>query len=101
MIYVIVGRRIRALREKKRFTQGELAQATGLTRTSITNLEAGMQRPPLETLYRIAKVFEVEIGALIPKVAVIDQAEKVIRIPAGMRLTNSKKPVKVSQKTTR
>lgn len=38
-----LGSTIKALRRMKRMTQAELAQAVGLERTSITNIERGNQ----------------------------------------------------------
>jgi DNA-binding XRE family transcriptional regulator len=38
-----LGPHIKALRRMKRMTQAELAQAVGLERTSITNIERGNQ----------------------------------------------------------
>lgn len=101
MIYVIVGRRIRALREQKNLSQAQLAEATGVSRTSITQMEAGLQRATLETLYQLAKVFKVEIGAMLPEVTVINRAEKVVAVPSTIRLTHSRKRGKVSRRRLR
>ncbi|WP_305787839.1 helix-turn-helix domain-containing protein [Symbioplanes lichenis] len=55
LFYIEVGKRIRDARNAARITQAELADAVGLTRTSITNLEAGRQRMPLHLFAAIAR----------------------------------------------
>jgi transcriptional regulator with XRE-family HTH domain len=65
-LYVAVGRAVRSRREQLGIAQLELADAVGLTRSSITNLEAGWQQTPLHTLYAIANALEVPVTALLP-----------------------------------
>ena len=58
--------RIRELREAKGMTQGQLADAAGVTRATVNRLENG--RPSsidFDVLERLAGVFEVEPGFLI------------------------------------
>lgn len=65
-LYAEIGRRIRSEREALGFTQTDLAQAVGLLRTSIANIESGRQRLPIQTLYQIAYELGVPIYALLP-----------------------------------
>lgn len=58
-----VTNRIRALR----FAAGEMSQQTlatrvDMTRQSINAIEAGKYSPSLECAFKIAQVFEVELG---------------------------------------
>ena len=53
-IYERVGCNIKAWREHLGFTQRELAEAVGITRTSINNTEAGRQRLMLHTLEQVS-----------------------------------------------
>jgi putative transcriptional regulator len=62
-----MGQRVRAIREGKGWSQKELADRIGMTRTAITNLECGRQKLPLDRLYKIADVFDVSIFKLIPE----------------------------------
>lgn len=48
-----IGKTIASLREKKKLTQKQLADATGLTRTSVNLLENGKQIPRYDTLCSI------------------------------------------------
>lgn len=67
-IYVEVGRRIRETRLAHDLTQDELGAHVSLTRTSITNIEAGRQKFLLHTLYEIAEALDVQPAALLPDV---------------------------------
>lgn len=49
--------RIRALREDRRLTQQDLADAIGMTRQTIVAIEKGKYSPSLEAAFRIAKTF--------------------------------------------
>lgn len=61
-----VAVRIGVFREARSMTQGELAKACGLARTSIVNIEAGRQAVTLPTLYLAAKALGVEPRKLLP-----------------------------------
>ncbi|MDR7279807.1 helix-turn-helix domain-containing protein [Catenuloplanes atrovinosus] len=63
--YVEVGRRIRSARMSIGMTQSQLGIKVGLTRTSITNLEAGRQRLPLHTFAAIENALGVASGSLL------------------------------------
>lgn len=65
-IYVDIGHKVKVQREKLGISQGDLASVTGLTRTSITNLEAGRQRTPIHVLCKIAGALNVKVSALLP-----------------------------------
>lgn len=53
---------IRRLRfDNDEMTQAQLAKAAGVTRQTISALEANRYSPSLELAFKIAKVFEVSI----------------------------------------
>ncbi|NEW09892.1 helix-turn-helix transcriptional regulator [Paenibacillus sp. SYP-B3998] len=66
LLYAEIGQRIRAARRFKDLTQQELSDRISLSRTSITNLENGVQKISLYTLYEICFVLNIEIHRLIP-----------------------------------
>ncbi|MEZ5428727.1 MAG: helix-turn-helix transcriptional regulator [Pyrinomonadaceae bacterium] len=66
VLYREIGRRIFEERDKKGFTQAELASKVSLTRTSITNIEKGKQKILVHVLIRIAEALEVNLESLIP-----------------------------------
>lgn len=58
---MIVGERIRALREEKKLTRGDLQERTGLQRTYIWRVENGYTVPAIETLEKFARGLKVPI----------------------------------------
>lgn len=95
-IYVRFGRELRRVRRDKGLTQEELAARVGLGRTSIVNIEAGLQRIHLHTLFQLARALDEspvtllpdepeEIAALAPHVATLPTAERdwVTRVVAA------------------
>jgi len=66
-LYSEIGRRIKAEREALGFHQHDLAQEIGMTRTSLTNIEAGRQRLPIHVLYAIATALGIPVSDLLPK----------------------------------
>lgn len=66
IVYKIIGKRIKLAREKLGMSQDDLAVQVGVLRTSITNLEAGRQKLPLEGLYQVAEVLQIKIKDLLP-----------------------------------
>ena len=57
--YVILGQRIRHLRQIACLTQNDLAGRMGLTRTSIVNIESGRQRVMLHDICAFSKIFKL------------------------------------------
>jgi DNA-binding XRE family transcriptional regulator len=53
--YVLFGEAVRKARDHLGLTQQQIADALGLTRTSITNIEAGRQRVLLGDIFAFAK----------------------------------------------
>lgn len=60
-----MGQRIIDLREKKGWTQSDLARSMGKDRQAIEKLENGKVNPTLYTLYEVAKALEVQITSLV------------------------------------
>ena len=56
---MIIGDRLRALREEKKFSQGEVEKRTGLLRCYISRVENGHTVPAVETLEKFARALEV------------------------------------------
>jgi transcriptional regulator with XRE-family HTH domain len=61
---VIIGERLRALREEKTFSQGEVEKRTGLLRCYISRVENGHTVPAVETLEKFAHALEVPMYQL-------------------------------------
>ena len=61
---MIIGERLRALREEKKFSQGEVEKRTGLLRCYISRVENGHTVPGIETLEKFARALEVPMYQL-------------------------------------
>ncbi len=58
------GRRIKALREKKGWTQNQLAEASGVPRTDLPQVEHGQLDITLATIHALAKGLGVKPAEL-------------------------------------
>jgi transcriptional regulator with XRE-family HTH domain len=56
---MIIGTKLRALREEKGLSQGDMEKSTGLLRCYISRIENGHTIPSLETLERFASALDV------------------------------------------
>jgi len=56
---MIIGDRLRQLREVKNLSQGDIEKRTGLLRCYISRVENGHTVPAIETLEKMARAFEV------------------------------------------
>ena len=61
---MIIGERLRALREQKKFSQGEIEKRTGLLRCYVSRVENGHTVPNVETLEKFARALEVPMYQL-------------------------------------
>jgi transcriptional regulator with XRE-family HTH domain len=61
---MIIGERLRALREEKKFSQGEIEKRTGLLRCYVSRVENGHTVPAVETLEKFARALEVPMYQL-------------------------------------
>ncbi|MCZ6536688.1 MAG: helix-turn-helix transcriptional regulator [Gammaproteobacteria bacterium] len=59
------GEKLRDLRNEKKWTQPELADAIGIEQSYLSKLENERSMPSGNTLSRILEVFEIEIGELL------------------------------------
>lgn len=66
-----MGMKIRALRLDAGLVQAQLARMSGLSRASITNIEAGAQAPPPYRLALIAQALKCDPAELLPSLAEI------------------------------
>jgi transcriptional regulator with XRE-family HTH domain len=59
-----LGWRVRQLREAKRWTQEQLAEHADLDRSYIAGIEAGLRNPSIQSIWKVAKAFEVTLSVL-------------------------------------
>jgi len=60
-----VGSRLRRVRAQRGSTLTELAAATGISKSTLSRLEAGQRKPSLELLLPIAQAFQVPLDELV------------------------------------
>jgi transcriptional regulator with XRE-family HTH domain len=71
---MVIGDRLRELREQKKLSQGDIEHRTGLLRCYISRVENGHTVPAIGTLEKLARAYEVPMyqlfydGAEPPKV---------------------------------
>jgi transcriptional regulator with XRE-family HTH domain len=61
---MIIGDRLRALREEKKLSQGDIEKRTGLLRCYISRVENGHTVPAIETLEKLARALECPLYQL-------------------------------------
>jgi transcriptional regulator with XRE-family HTH domain len=61
---MVIGDRLRTLREEKNFSQGEIERRTGLLRCYISRVENGHTVPAIETLEKFARALDVPMYQL-------------------------------------
>ena len=61
---MIIGIRLRKLREERKLSQGDIEKRTGLLRCYISRVENGHTVPSLETLERLAAAMEIPLYQL-------------------------------------
>ena len=61
---MVIADRLRALREEKSLSQGDIEKRTGLLRCYISRVENGHTVPAIETLEKMARAMEVPLYQL-------------------------------------
>lgn len=62
---VLIGKRIKNLRTKYKYTQRELAEIVGVTKSTIAAYENDSRLPSFDVLIKMAKVFKVSIDSIL------------------------------------
>src|SRR5947208_12372050 len=61
---MVISDRLRALREEKQLSQGDIEKRTGLLRCYISRVENGHTVPAIETLEKLARAMEIPMYQL-------------------------------------
>ena len=61
---MVIGERLKALREQKNMSQGDIEKRSGLLRCYISRAENGHSVPAIETLEKIARAMDVPLYQL-------------------------------------
>ncbi len=76
-----VGRRVRAIREKREFSLRALAERSGLSINAVSLIERGQSSPTVATLHRLAAALDVRIVDLLAE----QEEAQVVYAPGGER----------------
>ena len=82
-LYEKIGEQLKQRRIELGFTQDFVADEVGVSRTSITNIEAGSQKLPLHLLYRICLILDLEPSNLLPALIDVQYADSDKREDEG------------------
>jgi transcriptional regulator with XRE-family HTH domain len=86
---MVIGEKLRTLREQKDLSQGDIEKRTGLLRCYISRVENGHTVPSVDTLEKMARALEVPMYRLFTD----EEHVKAPNIPAEInprRATSSK-----------
>ncbi len=76
---MIIGERLRVLREEKKLSQGDIEKRTGLLRCYLSRVENGHTVPAIETLEKLARALDMPLYQLL-----YDGDEPPVKdVPAG------------------
>src|SRR6202158_4444234 len=76
---MIIGDRLRVLREQKKFSKGQMENRTVLLRCYIARVENGHTVPAVETLEKFARALE------IPLYQLFYEGEKPLKLPEFLK----------------
>jgi transcriptional regulator with XRE-family HTH domain len=62
---MMIGDRLREIREQKKLSQGDVEKKTGLLRCYISRVENGHTVPAIETLEKMARAFELPLYQIL------------------------------------
>lgn len=62
---MIIGERLRSVREQKQLSQGDIEKRSGLLRCYISRVENGHTVPAVETLEKLARALEIPLYELL------------------------------------
>lgn len=76
----ILGENVRKYRKDFGMNQEDVAEAIGLTRVSIVNIEQGRQSPAYEKLMLICALFSCTPNDLLPQVGIAKPMKSVLHV---------------------
>jgi transcriptional regulator with XRE-family HTH domain len=79
---MVIGNRLRELREAKHLSQGDIEQRTGLFRCYISRVENGHTVPSIETLEKMARALEV------PMYQLFYDGEQPPKVPSALKASS-------------
>lgn len=82
---MIIGERLRALREERHLSQGHIEKRTGLLRCYISRVENGHTVPSVETLEKMSRALEIPLYQLFYEGTDVPAPPKTRKTPSWGR----------------
>ena len=82
---MVISDRLRAIREQKDLSQGDIEQRTGLKRCYVSRVENGHTVPSIETLEKLARALEIPMYQLFYEG---EEPPEVSSLPKGVSAGN-------------
>ena len=73
-----LSEKIKALRDLKGWSQEELAERLGISRSAVGNYEQGTREPDFETLENLADTFNCTMSYLVEPISKLQDEVKVV-----------------------
>jgi transcriptional regulator with XRE-family HTH domain len=86
---MIIGERLKDLREQKNLSQGDIEKRTGLLRCYISRVENGHTVPAIETLEKMARALEIPMYRIFTEDADVKKPNIQLQ-PVPSRAVNTK-----------
>jgi transcriptional regulator with XRE-family HTH domain len=76
---MVIGERLRTLREQKKLSQGDIEKRSGLLRCYISRVENGYTVPSVDTLEKMSRALEVPLYELFYEGTDLPKPPKAVR----------------------
>ena len=92
---MVIGERLRAMREEKQLSPGDIEKRTGLLRCYVSRVENGHTVPAIETLEKLARALEIPLYQLFydgeepPEIPNLSKRETADRVALGKHAERS------------
>ncbi len=92
---MLIGERLRTLREERKLSQGDIEKRTGLLRCYISRVENGHTVPAVETIEKLARAMEIPMYRVFyegdkPKAPVLPESKDGRELEWGSRGRDAK-----------
>ena len=81
--------KLKALRMRNHFTQQEIADKLGVTRSTVSNFEIGRRKPEIDVLEKLAAIYNVDLNYFSTQpicandlIELVERAETIFNNPA-------------------
>ncbi|MGX5359716.1 helix-turn-helix domain-containing protein [Kocuria sp. KH4] len=81
----LIGPRLKSWREKRSMTLAELSEATGISSSTLSRLEAGKRAPNLELVVPIARALRIGLDEIVPPTAPDPRVSRTTKVHDGVR----------------